>query len=149
LALATAQYFTPGGRSIQRPYPGLRFTNPSAGSGGIAPDVIVDVAGYNDWQAYLEARQAFLDFARTFVAGNKTVTESFTVNADLLESFKGYLHQHNIGLNETLWSSNLPYIRNRLKVEIFNLALGVAKGDQIAAATDRQIQAAVAELSRR
>ncbi len=148
LALATAQYFTPAGRSIQRPYPGLRFTNASAGPGGITPDVVVEVAGYNDWQAYLEARQAFLDFARTFVAGNKSVTEDFTVGGDVLEGFKSHLRQHNIGMNETLWSSNLPYIRNRLRVEIFNLALGVAKGDQIAAATDRQIQAAVAELTR-
>ena len=148
LALATAQYFTPAGRSIQRPYPGLRFTNPSTGPGGITPDVVVEVAGYNDWQAYLEARQAFLDFARTFVAGNKSISEDFAVNGDVLESFKGYLHQHNIGMNEMLWSSNLPYIRHHLRVEIFNLALGVAKGDQIAAAADRQIQAAVAALSK-
>jgi carboxyl-terminal processing protease len=148
LALATAQYFTPSGRSIQRPYPGLRFANPSAGPGGIIPDVVVEVAGYNDWQAYLEARQAFLDFARTFVASNKPVTEEFVVNADVLEAFKSYLIQHNMGTNERLWSSHVPYIRHRLKVEIFNLALGVAKGDQIAAATDRQIQAAVAELER-
>ena len=148
LALATAQYFTPAGRSIQRAYPGLRFTNPSTGPGGITPDVVVEVAGYNDWQAYLEARQAFLDFARTFVAGNKSISEDFAVNGDVLESFKGYLHQHNIGMNEMLWSSNLPYIRHHLRVEIFNLALGVAKGDQIAAAADRQIQAAVAALSK-
>jgi len=148
LALATAQYFTPGGRSIQRPYPGLRFTSASAGPGGITPDIVVEVAGYNDWQAYLEAGQTFLDFARSFIAG-KTITPDFTVNGDALESFKSFLHQHNIGMNEALWSSNLPYIRNRLRVEIFNLALGVAKGDRIAAASDRQIQAAVAQLNRR
>jgi len=148
LALATAQYFTPAGRSIQRSYPGLRFTKASAGPGGITPDVVVEVAGYSDWQAYLEGRQAFLDFARTYVAEHK-ISDDFAVSADVLESFKSYLHQHNIGMNEQLWSGNLPYIRNRLKVEIFNLALGVAKGDQIAAATDRQIQAAVAELNRR
>lgn len=147
LALATAQYFTPGGRSIQRPHAGLKFTQSISGPGGITPDVVVEVAGYSDWQAFLESRQAFLEFARAYVGANKDITEKFVVSKDVLEMFKGFLHQNNMGLNESLWSAGVPYIRNRLQVEIFNLALGVAQGDQIAAAADLQIQAAVRSLT--
>ncbi len=148
LALATAQYFTPSGRSIQRPYPGLRFTMKSAGSGGITPDVVVAAAGVNEWQAYIESRNVFLDFARLYVAESRQITEKFEPDKEVLERFKAFLRQQNVPFNEAVWSANVPFMRNRLKAEIFNLALGVAKGDEAAAASDPQVEAAVAALEK-
>ena len=39
------------------------------------------------------------------------------------------------------WSTERPWIRMRLKEEIFNQALGVEKGDEVEAQVDPQIQA--------
>jgi len=41
------------------------------------------------------------------------------------------------------WSGEREFIRNRLKTEIFNQALGVAKGDEVEAERDPQIQKAL------
>lgn len=148
LALATAQYFTPSGRSIQRPYPGLRFARAASGPGGITPDRVVAAAGVTDWQAYVESRNLFLDFARLYVAEHRDIGEKFEPDKEVLERFKAYLRRQNVPFNEGVWSTNIPFIRNRLKADIFNLALGVAKGDEAAAATDPQIQAAVQALEK-
>jgi carboxyl-terminal processing protease len=148
LALATAQYFTPSGRSIQKPFPGFKFATAS-GPGGITPDRVVLPAGVNDWQAYLENGSAFLDFARGYVALNRNaITGKFEVGAEVLDLFKAWLRQKDAAFTEAIFSANTPWIRHRLKVEIFNLALGVAQGDEIAAAGDQQIQAAIAALEK-
>lgn len=70
LALATARYVTPSGRFIERT---------RTAHGGIDPDVVVLPAGYNDFQAFLENTSAFLEFARQFHAGGRTVPPDFEV----------------------------------------------------------------------
>jgi len=40
----------------------------------------------------------------------------------------------------------MSFIRSRLKHEVFNLALGVAKGDEVEARRDPQIQEALRAL---
>ena len=47
------------------------------------------------------------------------------------------------------WSSELGFIRNRIKTEIFNQSLGVEKGDEVEAQRDPQIQRAVELISGR
>jgi carboxyl-terminal processing protease len=144
LALAAAQYFTPAGRTIQKPTPGLAFTRAIKGPGGIAPDVLVEPTNVdNDWQAYLENGNAFLDFARIYITEHKDVSESFQVTPEVLDEFKTWLSKQGAALTQELWTANQSYLRRRVKVEVFNLAFGVARGDQVAAADDPQVQAAV------
>ncbi len=148
LALAAAQYFTPAGRTIQKPTPGLAFTKAIKGPGGITPDIVVEGSHTvdNDWQAYLENANAFLDFARFYMTQHKDIPDSFDVSPEMLDDFKLWLLKQGASLNEQLWVANRPYLRRRLKVEISNLAFGVARGDQAAAADDPQVQAAVAAV---
>ena len=40
----------------------------------------------------------------------------------------------------------LTFIRSRLKQEIFNLAFGVAKGDQVETIRDRQVMMALRQI---
>ncbi len=46
------------------------------------------------------------------------------------------------------WSAERDFIVNRLKTEIFNLTLGVAKGDEVEAQRDPQIQKALELLNK-
>ena len=41
------------------------------------------------------------------------------------------------------WIENRDFIQSRLKTEIYNLALGVEKGDEVEAQSDPQIQKAL------
>jgi hypothetical protein len=77
------------------------------------------------------------------------VTESFDVPPAVLDDFRLYLSQHGIQPGTAEWSSELDFIRSRLKTEIFNLTLGVAKGDEVEAQRDPQIQRAVQLISGR
>ncbi len=158
LALTTALYFTPSGRSIQRPLEQLQATIPAAadartasgrslkGGGGIHPDQLVSPEGLTPLRAALEASGSFLNFAQAHVSGQRAIPQDFEVTPELLDQFQLYLSQRQIRPSVAEWSSNREFIRLRLKTEIFNLAFGVAKGDEIEAQRDVQVQAAVRQI---
>ncbi len=144
LALTTAYYYTPSGRSIQRPLlEGALADSRRPGRGGIQPDVVVYPESLTRLQIALDASGSFTSFATEYVRRNPQVSEQFEVTPELLDDFRVYVAQRKIqpGIGE--WSAVRPWIENRLKTEIFNLALGVAKGDEVEAQRDPQIQAAL------
>ena len=154
LALTTALYYTPSGRSIQKPLDPGQFAlaavtaHPNGesvfhtdsgrqvtGGGGIVPDYVVDPAPVTPLRAVLDASGAFTTFASEYVHNHK-VTEKFEVTPAILDDFQVFLSQHDIQPSVNEWSSERDFLSNRLKTEIFNLALGVAKGDEIEAQRD-------------
>ena len=166
LALTTALYYTPSGRSIQKPLDARQFAlagtashpnkqsefhtdkgRPVTGGGGIQPDYVIYPAAMTRLRAVLEASGSFTNFATGYVAKHK-VTESFDVTPGLLDEFQVFLAQRNIqpGIGE--WSTDRDFIQNRLKTEIFNQALGVEKGDQVEAERDPQILKALEAMGR-
>jgi carboxyl-terminal processing protease len=157
LALTTALYYTPSGRSIQKPLDSSQFALAAAtahpngqsefhtdagrkvtGGGGILPDYVVEPPTVTRLRAALEASGSFTTFATGYVAEHK-IAEDFEVTPVLLDDFHAFLSQHAIqpGVNE--WSAEREFIANRLKTEIFNLTLGVEKGDEVEAQRDSQI----------
>ncbi len=161
LALTTALYYTPSGRSIQKPFDAAQFAlgvtaaHPNEksdfrtdkgrmvrGGGGIIPDEIVYPPRVTRFQEVLETSGSFTSFATDYTRKNK-VTDSFEVSPALLDDFRLYLADRRIEPSLAEWSSELDFIRNRLKTEIFNQSLGVEKGDEVEALRDPQIQRAV------
>ncbi|MEX2262401.1 MAG: S41 family peptidase [Bryobacteraceae bacterium] len=166
LALTTALYYTPSGRSIQKPLDGAQFAlaataaNLNAqsefrtaggrvvkGGGGIVPDHVVPPASFSQLRAVLDASGSFTTFATDYVRRHPKVAEDFEVSAELLDEFQFFLSARNIRPGVGEWSGERDFIRNRLKTEIFNQALGVEKGDEVEAQRDPQILKAVEELS--
>jgi carboxyl-terminal processing protease len=160
LALTTALYYTPSGRSIQKPIDPNQFAlggtaaHPNkekefrtdkgrtvTGGGGIVPDEIVLPEGMSRLRAALEASGSFPNFATAYVQKHK-VTEDFQVAPQLLDEFQVFLSERNIQPGVAEWSSEREFIENRLKTEIFNQALGVEKGDQIEAQRDPVVRKA-------
>jgi carboxyl-terminal processing protease len=154
LALTTALYYTPSGRSIQKPIDANQFAlagttaHPNkekefhtdkgrlvTGGGGIQPDFVVLPPGMSRLRAALEASGSFPNFATAYVQKNK-VTEDFEVTPHLLDEFQLFLAERNIQPGIAEWSSERDFVQNRLKTEIFNQALGVEKGDQVEAQRD-------------
>jgi carboxyl-terminal processing protease len=164
LALTTALYYTPSGRSIQKPLDPAQFAlagataHPNGGSefhtdagrkvtggGGIVPDYVVAPPAVTRLHAVLEESGAFTTFATEYVASHK-IAEDFEVSPELLDDFQVFLSQRRIqpGVNE--WSAEREFIANRLKTDIFNLTLGVEKGDEVEAQRDPQILKALEVL---
>lgn len=161
LALTTALYYTPSGRSIQKPLRGGDFAlsatashpNEQAtfktdkgrtvlGGGGITPDFIVDSASVTRLRAALEASGAFTSFATEYVRSNK-VDEKFEITPALLDQFQVFCADRRIQPGVAEWSRERDFITNRLKSEIFNQALGVEKGDEVELQADPQVRKAL------
>jgi carboxyl-terminal processing protease len=83
----------------------------------------------------LDGSGSFTTFATDYVHNHK-VAEDFEVTAALLDDFQVFLSQREIQPSVAEWSAEREFIENRLKTEIFNLALGVEKGDEVEAQRD-------------
>jgi carboxyl-terminal processing protease len=164
LALTTALYYTPSGRSIQKPLDASRFelggatAHPNAvsefrtdggrkvtGGGGIQPDLAAHPAPMNRLRVVLEASGSFPDFAAEYLRAQK-VTLDFEVLPELLDQFRAFLAGRRISPSIAEWSLERQFIESRLQEEIFTLAFGVEKGDEVGAKRDPFILKAVEAL---
>ena len=134
--LTVARYFTPYGRSIQRPYEGmpegvedvhgfLKNASDSADQGGIIPDVRVKRDTSSVSWLYAEAvhRGLLTDFAYDF---RDQHLEALTVmnEEDYLQAMHGdtiihamrdYLEKNNVGIHKADWQKSSDHMAGRVK----------------------------------
>jgi carboxyl-terminal processing protease len=165
LALTTALYYTPSGRSIQKPLDPTRFelaattAHPNrqsefhtdkgrkvTGGGGIQPDIIVYPEGMNRLRAVLDASASFTTFATEYLRDRK-VTPEFEVTPEVMDQFRAFLSARQIRPGVAEWLPERDFVSNRLKTEIFNQAFGVEKGDEVEAHRDPMILKAIETIS--
>ena len=168
MALTTAFYFTPSGRSIQRPlregqlgenarYRRLAqsedFRTDSGrlvkGGGGIEPDIVAQPDGHTRLAAYLDASGILTAFATEFVRRQPKIDREFTVSDAVLDDLQVFLSERNVRPGFSEWSANRTWVRSRIHQEIFNLALGVAAGDEVESRRDGQVRRAVVSIRAR
>ena len=94
------------------------------------------------FRAVLEQSGAFTTFATEFLQSHK-ITDGWDVTGEILDQFQTWLSERNIQPSLREWSDSRDFIQWRLKTEIYNLALGVEKGDEVEAQSDPQIQKAL------
>jgi len=158
LALTTAFYYTPSGRSIQRPLKGVQLSRetvkqetvyhtdegrPVRGGGGIQPDYVVFPEPMSRLRIVLEASGSFPTFATKTIRSRGAIGDTFEVDSELLDEFQTWLAQRKIQPSISEWSPEREWIRSRLKQEIFNQALGVAKGDEVELERDPEVRKAL------
>jgi carboxyl-terminal processing protease len=162
LAITTAFYYTPSGRSIQKPLRNSALSEtfsdkPRAdlpkyktdggravlGGGGIRPDVVAAPRPLTRLETVLDASGAVTSFATQFLSKHSPLPSSFEVTPEIVDEFKVFLSSRQIqpGIGE--WSNEGVWVRNRLKEEIVTQGRGVAEGDEIEAENDPQVQAAL------
>ncbi|MCS7025620.1 MAG: S41 family peptidase [Bryobacteraceae bacterium] len=160
LALTTAFYYTPSGRSIQRPLQGgslnqlisspqLEYRTTKgrkvSGGGGIQPDEIVLPEPLTRLRAVLDASGILTTFASSYNLRHQ-VDEKFEVTPALLNELQVFLSESRIRPSLAEWSAERPWIESRLKQEILNQALGVEKGDQVELQRDPVVRRALKVL---
>ena len=161
LALTTAFYYTPSGRSIQKPLAGGQLGaatvmargpfhsdagRPLPGGGGIQPDQIVYPAQQSRLQQVLDASGSLTSFAgeylRTHTVGEKMRKSRRRCSMQL----KVFLSERSIQPAVADWLSDRDWIASRLQQEILTLKFGVARGDEIELQRDPVVQAALRKL---
>jgi carboxyl-terminal processing protease len=161
LALTTALYYTPSGRSIQKPLDPTRFelaattAHPNqqtefrtdkgrkvTGGGGVQPDIVVYPEAMNRLRAVLDASASFTNFATEYLRDHQ-VTPEFEVTPEVMDQFRAFLSARQIRPGVAEWLPEREFVSNRLKTEIFNQAFGVEKGDEIEAQRDPVILKAI------
>lgn len=160
LALTVAQYFTPSGRSIQRPIPGTSLEDmaPSrtgvtrgfrtddgrtlAAGGGVTPDVILSARDLDPWVQFLDQRGAFTQFADQYRDAHSEIARSFRPDDQVLGDFQDFLHRSGVRTPENYWEQDHDYLELRIRTEVMNLVYGVAAGDEVATKGDPQVQGA-------
>lgn len=162
LAITTAFYYTPSGRSIQRPLRNSAlsgtFSDNSAGprpiyrtdkgrtvtgGGGIEPDIRVYPAALTQLETVLDASGVITSFATQYLSTHSPLPDSFEVTPEILDDFKVFLASRQIQPRMAEWSAERLWVSGRLKEEIVTQAQGVAKGDEVQAEHDPQVQAAL------
>ena len=147
IALTTAYYYTPSGRSIQRPLQGALEQQTAGSAGGIVPNEVVYPEGMSRLRAVLDASGAIVTFATGYLQREKTtVTDAFEISNAMMDEFQAAMSARNIRPGVAEWSRDREWIRDRLKQEIFNQALGVAKGDEVEVHRDPVVLAALRYL---
>ncbi|HLH01837.1 MAG TPA: S41 family peptidase [Bryobacteraceae bacterium] len=164
LAITTAFYYTPSGRSIQHPLRDSALSetfSPASnnapvyktdkgrtvrGGGGIQPDIRVEPRALTRLETVLDASGVLTSFATSYLAQHSPLAANFEVTPALLDELKVFLASRSIQPGVAEWTAERPWISSRLKEEIITQAEGVAKGEEVQAQRDPQIQAAIGAL---
>jgi carboxyl-terminal processing protease len=149
MALTVAFYYSPNGRNIQRPLKNVQLSTNDADRGGVKPDGEVDTEAFTRLRGVLDASASFTTFTTEYLRKGAAVTPQFDVTGPLLDEFRSWLAERKIQPGVADWSRDVDWIRSRLKQEIFNQALGVEKGDEVEAARDPQVRAALDAIRQR
>jgi carboxyl-terminal processing protease len=176
VALTTAKYFTPSGRSIQRDYTRIedyRFTRrvqgerevryttrgrEVLGQGGISPDYEVKFS-FQTVTAELLIKGAFFSYARKFVNKNtplsKTITfpaksqtreKDFIIGSLVLEDFKNYLRKSKIDYDSGQFEQAKVEIKREIEREIFSSLWGMEEGIRVYRKSDPVVLKAIEVL---
>ena len=150
LALTTARYYTPSGRSIQRDYThGLDdYYNPEDdkdakpqgppyrtdlgrtvyGGGGINPDFPMPVVRLNEFMVNLRFRhQALFRFA-VHEKEHQGVQPGQHADAAVMARFRAWAQEQKLEISDKDWDANLAAMQEQLSVEMQNVAHGVEAG---------------------
>ncbi|MGH9439268.1 MAG: S41 family peptidase, partial [Terriglobia bacterium] len=171
LGLVTAEYFTPSGRSIQKPLAGTALQNPSSGleagdasarspkfhtddgrplaaHGGVIPDVRIAALPLDPWLTFLNRAGLLSSFASDYFTYHGKISRDFEPTQETLEEFRNFLAAQRIQSPERYWSEDQEYLIKGIKAALFNLAFGLDAGNEIATRNDLQVEKAASLFPR-
>jgi len=167
LALTTARYYTPSGRSIQRDYmhalddyynpeeEGKESVQPEGptfktdlnrtvyGGGGITPDVLVPQAKLSTFTAEIRFRHSVF-FKYAVVEKEKFGVRQGEVADDaVLARFRDWIREQKVPVTDEEWGKYKEEMRDQLTLEMQNIAFGVDAGFRYICEKDPQVRKAI------
>jgi len=164
LALTTAFYYTPSGRSLQKPLYGSELEQRTRslvrpefktaggrtvrGGGGIEPDAIVEPEMPGTFGLFLETSGLYPAFATDWLTRHRSeVKRDMEITPPLLDEFHQFLTQRNVTPSVGEWTAELQQMRHRMKQEILNQSLGVEAGDEVEIRHDPAVRRALQKFT--
>jgi carboxyl-terminal processing protease len=168
LALTTARYYTPSGRSIQRDYThGLDdYYNPEDekdakpkgaafktdlgrtvyGGGGINPDYAIPVNRLNEFMVDLRFRhQAFFRFA-VHEKEHFGIKPGQQADEAVMQRFRTWSLEQKFTVSDKDWDANLGTMQEQISIEMQNVAFGIEAGFKLQCEKDPVILKALEVL---
>ncbi len=173
LALTTAKYYTPSGRSIQRDYTQIEdyvshqdvpedsrevaYTaggRKVLGQGGISPDYQVDFS-FKPLTYYLLVHGSFFNYARHFNQKETTLSKQvvkgdalpagFEIDDAVVQDFQVFLEGLNLGYKYTAeeFEEALPQLERELEKELHASFNGLQEGERMYRLSDPLVQKAI------
>jgi carboxyl-terminal processing protease len=138
LALTTAKYYTPSNRLIQRDYSDYNgyFSIPQEESydddrdirGGVFPDILVKDAVYPPLVIEFISKGIFFGFTRELVGSQFSITKNFVADERIIQRFKRFLQEKNIGYKIEEFDANLKMIKYEIERDALSNQLSSAEG---------------------
>ncbi|MGB3976859.1 MAG: S41 family peptidase [bacterium] len=150
--ITTAQYFTPSGRYIQKPYK-IPHRKPEIGSpkkddvnsvgrrtdygrevfegGGITPDIVVEEPILSPVMFELESERAFFDFAVKFADRFKGIDLNYSVSDKMIDDFIADLLSEKHSFDIEQLNENKEQIRSALRREIVGVHINTDEADRL------------------
>jgi carboxyl-terminal processing protease len=177
IKLTTARWFTPSGRSINRPRThadsivarqreaaisgGIRFRTaggrPLAEGEGVFPDLMVKREGYTAGErtfldslgsSYATFRTALEQSAVNAKGDGNITTDSFAVTPAMREEVRLYLLAHNVRLSPEVFDGAAAYMDRQLSYEIARSLFGEGAATRRRLMDDRQMRVALDVVQR-
>lgn len=143
LALTTAYYYTPKGRSLQRKLEDAQIDPTLAtNSAGIKPDIAITHEPATRLRAFLEQNALITSYANEWVQKNPKPGADWKLPLAIIDQYRTWLGAKNVMPTLAEWSWDRDWILGRLEQEILNLSVGVDRGDEVEARNDVQVKAA-------
>ena len=162
LKLTTARWYTPSGRSIDKPgdLQGTLVEKDTSrvektfitlgplrrkvyGEGGITPDVIITPPTLTKLEIDVISKGLIFDYVVQYTAAHKDIDKNFEVSDKMLRDFAVYLLEKNIEFTEAQFDSAKTSFKQRLKQEIFTNLWGLKEGYRIRVINDPLVKKAV------
>lgn len=169
LRITTARWFTPSGRSIDKPFDENEDTLDSGsskidsskaevfitlgslkrkmyGNGGITPDIIEEAEPMSKLETEVYTKGLNFDFVVKYTAVHKDIGKDFKVDDGVLREFSTYLKEKDITFTEMEFDSVQVAFAQRLQQDIFTNMWGLKEGYRVRVANDPLIHQAITLL---
>jgi len=171
LRITTARWYTPSGRSIDKPAD-LQGNDISEeitendsvdieqkvfttlgplkrtvyGDGGITPDIVIKPPEMTKLEIEVLSKGLNFDFVVQYTAVHKNITGDFQVDDKLLKDFAVYLMEHDIEFTEQTFDSVRTILKKRLRQDVITNVLGLKEGYRVRVETDPLVHEAISML---
>lgn len=167
LKITTARWYTPSGRSIDRPRESEEeeelaedtleveqksFTTLGPlkrkvyGEGGITPDIIIEQPQMTKLETTILTKGLNFDFVVQYTATHKDIKKDFEVGEDVLNDFAVYLMEKDVEFTEEEFDSAKVYFKDRLKQDIHTNLWGLKDGYRVQIKHDPLVYKAIEML---
>jgi len=157
VALTTARYMTPSGRSLQRDYSSLDeylyfsgiddYDHNRQVKGGITPDIYVAPDTYSRLAYTLLSKGLFFSFAAGLIRDRLVVNEQFTLDDRMMTDFRKYLIGREIPVAEEDWRGRYRELQQEIEKQALSSRFSPETAMRATLRHDSTVRQAVVSLT--